>query len=83
MAKKLAWTDRAKGDVRSIDSPNAMYILRGIARFLKSGEGDVKRLQDVNPVQFRLRIGSYRVRFYDHGDTIEILRVEHRSGAYH
>jgi hypothetical protein len=27
------------------------------------------------------RVGSYRIRFHDHGDTIEILTVKHRSEA--
>ena len=82
MAKELAWTARAKADVRSIDAQSAMDILRGVARFLKSGDGEVKRLVDIDPIQFRLRIGPYRVRFYDHGNTIEIISVEHRSKAY-
>jgi mRNA-degrading endonuclease RelE of RelBE toxin-antitoxin system len=59
-----------------------MHILRGLTRFVKTGEADIKRLQGVDPAQFRLRIGVYRLRFYDLGDTIEILGVEHRSEAY-
>jgi mRNA-degrading endonuclease RelE of RelBE toxin-antitoxin system len=82
VAKKITWTDLAKADVRAIDSQTAMHILRGLARFLETGEADVKRLQDVDPPQFRLRVGAYRVRFYDHGEIIEILRVQHRSEAY-
>jgi mRNA-degrading endonuclease RelE of RelBE toxin-antitoxin system len=82
VAKKLAWTGRAKADVRYLDAQTAMDILRGLARFLKSGDGDVKRPSDIDPPQFRLRVGAYRVRFYDRGDTIEVLSVEHRSRAY-
>jgi mRNA-degrading endonuclease RelE of RelBE toxin-antitoxin system len=29
-----------------------------------------------------LRVGAYRIRFYDRGDTIEIIAVKHRSEAY-
>ena len=76
MAKKIAWTDQAKADVRSIDQRTAMRIL------LKTEEGDVKRLQDIEPPELRLRVGAYRIRFYDHGDTIEILAIKHRSEAY-
>ena len=60
----------------------AMRILHGLARFTTTQEGDVKRLRDIEPPEFRLRIGAYRVRFHDHGDTIEILAVKHRSDAY-
>lgn len=59
-----------------------MRILHGLARFLDTGEGDLNRLQDIDPPELRLRIGAYRVRFYDHGDAIEILAVKHRSEAY-
>jgi mRNA-degrading endonuclease RelE of RelBE toxin-antitoxin system len=82
MAKKIAWTDQAKADVRGIDRPIAIRILHGLARFTESEEGDVKRLQDIEPPEFRLRVGDYRIRFYDRGDTIEILAVKHRSEAY-
>ena len=49
MAKKVAWTDQAKADVRAIDRQRAMHILHGLARFIRTDEGDVKRLQDIEP----------------------------------
>jgi mRNA-degrading endonuclease RelE of RelBE toxin-antitoxin system len=82
MAKKIAWTGQAKADVRAIDQRTAMRIPHGLARFTQTEEGDVKRLQDIEPPEFRLRVGAYRIRFYDHGDTIEILAVKHRSEDY-
>ena len=53
-----------------------------MARYLATREGDVKRLQDVEPPELRLRVGNYRVRFYDHGDSILVLAVKHRREAY-
>jgi mRNA-degrading endonuclease RelE of RelBE toxin-antitoxin system len=53
-----------------------------VARYLATGEGDVKRLQDVEPPEFRLRVGDYRVRFHDLGDSILVLAVKHRREAY-
>jgi mRNA-degrading endonuclease RelE of RelBE toxin-antitoxin system len=82
MAKKIAWIDQAKADVRALDQQTAMRILHGLARFTRTEEGDVKCLQGIEPPEFRLRVGAYRIRFYDHGDTIEILAVKHRSEAY-
>lgn len=82
MAKQIAWTDQAKADLRAVDQPTALRILHGLARFLATEEGDIKRLQHIEPPQLRLRIGAYRVRFRDHGDSIEILTVKHRSDAY-
>ena len=53
-----------------------------MARYLATGEGDVKRLQDVEPPEFRLRVGDYRIRFRDLGDSILVLAVKHRREAY-
>jgi mRNA-degrading endonuclease RelE of RelBE toxin-antitoxin system len=60
----------------------ALRILHALARLLATGEGDVERLQGIDPPEFRLRIGDYRVRFHDLGDTVEILSVRHRREAY-
>jgi mRNA interferase RelE/StbE len=82
MGKRIAWTDPAKADLRAIDQPTALRILHIVARYLATGEGDVKRLQDVKPPEFRLRVGDYRVRFHDLGDSILVLAVKHRREAY-
>jgi mRNA-degrading endonuclease RelE of RelBE toxin-antitoxin system len=60
MAKRLIWTEQAKRQLRSIDQPTALHILHVLARYLESGEGDVKRLQNIEPPEFRLRVGDYR-----------------------
>lgn len=57
MAKGVAFTDQAESDLRSIP----LQILRALSRFLESEEDDVKRLQGVEPPEFRLRLGDYRV----------------------
>jgi len=79
--KRIAWTDPARGDVRSLSKPVAMQILSALHRFAESGAGDVKALQGRD--ELRLRIGDYRLFFvYTNGNTIEIRRVRHRSEAY-
>ena len=80
--KKIAWTDPAKADLRAIDKDTALRILHTLARYLVSGEGDVKRLQDIEPPELRLRVGDYRVRFYDYGDSILVLAIKHRREVY-
>lgn len=82
MPKKIAWTDQAKADLRAIDQAAALRVLHIVARYLATGEGDVKRLQDLEPPEFRLRVGDYRVRFHDLGDSILVLAVKHRREAY-
>jgi mRNA-degrading endonuclease RelE of RelBE toxin-antitoxin system len=46
--------------------------------------GDVRRLQDITPPEYRLRVGKWRVRFrldQDYG-TMQILHVLRRDEAY-
>lgn len=80
--KKIVFRDQFKSDLRAIDRGIALNILRGLDRLSATGEGDVKRLQDVEPPEFRLRVGDYRVRYYDVGDSITVLAVRHRREAY-
>jgi mRNA-degrading endonuclease RelE of RelBE toxin-antitoxin system len=82
MRKEIAWTEQAKADLRAIDQTAALHILHSVARYLATGEGDVKRLQDVEPPELRLRAGDYRVRFHDLGASILVLAVKHRREAY-
>jgi mRNA-degrading endonuclease RelE of RelBE toxin-antitoxin system len=82
MAKKIIWTDRAKAQLRAIDLPTALRILHAMAKLIDSGEGDVKRLQDIEPPEFRLRVGDYRARFHDFGDVVEVTGVKHRREVY-
>jgi hypothetical protein len=78
MARKIAWTDQSKADVRAIDQSTAMRILHGLARFTLVEEGDVKQLQDIEPPEFRLRIGAFRVPSLPptQADAIEIQMRE-------
>ena len=80
--KKIAWRDQAKAQLRAIDQPTALRLLRALAHFAATGEGDVKRLQDIEPPEFRLRVGDYRLRFHDYGHTLYITAVKHRREAY-
>jgi mRNA-degrading endonuclease RelE of RelBE toxin-antitoxin system len=81
-SKNVTWTDEAKANLRAIDQAKALRILHAIARYVATGEGDVKRLQDIDPPELRLRAGDYRVRFHDLGDSILVLAVKHRREAY-
>jgi len=82
MGKGVTWTEQAKGQLRAIDQPTALRILHVLARYLQTGEGDVKRLQDIEPPEFRLRVGDYRVRFHEHEHVIRITAVKHRRDVY-
>jgi mRNA interferase RelE/StbE len=82
MSRKIVWSDRAKANLRAIEQPTALRILHALARMLATGEGDLKRLRDIEPPEFRLRVGDYRVRFRDFDNSIDVLSVKHRREAY-
>ena len=80
--KKIAWRDQAKAQLRAIDQPTALRILHALAAFAATGEGDVKRLQGIEPPAFHLRVGDYRLRFRDYGHTLYVTAVRHRREVY-
>jgi mRNA-degrading endonuclease RelE of RelBE toxin-antitoxin system len=82
MPKRIIWNDRAKAQLRAIDQSTALRILNALARLIATGEGDVKRLQGIDPPEFRLRVGDYRLRFHDLPDAVEVLSVRNRREAY-
>ena len=61
--KRIRFSDQAKTDIRAIPQPLAMTILAAIHRFAETGSGNVKKLQGIDPPEFRLRVGEHRVFF--------------------
>ena len=80
--KKIAWSERARADIRRLDRNAAMRIFEALHRFAETDEGDIKKLQGESG-ELRLRVGDYRVRFTEGpGDTLRIHSVRHRKEAY-
>jgi len=82
MAKHVVWTEQARADLRAIEQPIALQILKTLARYALTGEGNTKQLRDVEPPLLRLRAQDHRVFFRDKGDYLEISRVLDRKEAY-
>jgi plasmid stabilization system protein ParE len=89
MGKQIVWTEQARADIRSIEQPIALRILKTLARYAKTlaryaeaGEGNTKQLQGVEPPLIRLRAQDHRVFFRDKGEYLEISRVLDRKEAY-
>lgn len=80
MSKNIHWSEEARADVRAIDRGAALQLLKGLARFLETGTGDVKQLRGFEPPRYRLRLGDWRVVFRKRGgEVIEIVRVRNRK----
>lgn len=82
MGKQIVWTDQAKTDIRGIEQPIAIQILKTLGRYVLTGEGATKQLKGITPPLLRLRAQNHRVFFRDHGDTLKIERVLDRKEAY-
>jgi hypothetical protein len=82
MSKRVVWTELAKADLHSIEQPIALQILKTLARYAVSGEGNTKQLKDVSPPLIRLRAQDHRVFFREDAKAIRIERVLDRKDAY-
>lgn len=83
MAKRAAFSDEARADLRAMDRETALRLLKALARFLATDAGDIKQLEGFDPRRYRLRAGDWRFIFRRSGeDAIEIIRMRHRREAY-
>ena len=82
MSKRVVLSTEAQADLVGLDHAVALRIVAAINRFATTGAGNVQGLRGIHPPEFRLRVGNWRVRFHDHGDWIDILRVRNRKEAY-
>jgi plasmid stabilization system protein ParE len=82
MAKRIVWTAQARADILAIEQPIALQILKTLARYARSGEGDTRQLRGIEPPLLRLRAQDHRVFFREKGECLEISRVLARKEAY-
>jgi mRNA interferase RelE/StbE len=80
--KQIEWSEESLDDMAALEKRNARQIKTAVERFAETGAGKVKKLQGIDPPEFRLRVGDFRVRFQVAGDTLLILRVSNRKEAY-
>lgn len=80
----VGWTATAERDFGKLDPETRRRVQLSINRYAAESLGDVLRLQNINPPEYRLRVGKWRVRFrldHDRG-TMQILHVLRRDEAY-
>lgn len=84
MTWTVEWTASAERDFGKLDPETRRRIKVAIDRYAANSVGDVLRLQDIAPPEYRLRIGKWRVRFrLDHDRRIiQLLHVLRRDEAY-
>lgn len=82
MTRRVVLSSQAQADLAGLDHAVALRISGAISRFAATGAGSVQGLRGIHSPEFRLRVGDWRVRFHDHGDWLDILRVRNRKDAY-
>lgn len=80
--RDVEWTETAVEDMAVLDKGIARRVKQAVERFADTGAGNVKRLQDIDPPEYRLRVGDWRVRFRMDDETVRVLRVRNRREAY-
>ena len=82
MRWQIVWSSPARRDMTRLDRPVAARIHEAMHKLAQTGHGDVKPLQGLN--EYRLRVGTWRVRFtYDTPEAvITVVRVLPRGEAY-
>lgn len=78
----VEWTETSLDEMADLDKGTARRVKQSVERFAATGAGNVKRLQGIEPPEYRLRVGAYRVRFEREEETMRVLRVRHRREAY-
>lgn len=66
----------------ALDKGIARRVKQAVERFAETGAGSVKKLQGIDPPEYRLRVGDVRVRLELEAETVRILRVRNRREAY-
>jgi mRNA-degrading endonuclease RelE of RelBE toxin-antitoxin system len=81
---RIAWTKPAMRDMKKLDQETSQRIEAALVRLAHEGHGDVQKLTDVDPPEWRLRVGDYRafVRYLADVRELRVLRVRKRDQAY-
>jgi len=81
---QVSWSERAIRDADRLDPQVRQRLLAALDRYAADEHGDVLRLEAVEPPEWRLRVGAWRIRFRRDPATkiLLILRVLPRDKAY-
>lgn len=80
----IRWSHGASNDVDRLDADVADRVMDALDRLAIEGTGDVRRLTGIDPPEYRLRVGKWRIRFQIDSveRTIYVLHVLLRDEAY-
>ena len=84
MSWRPEWTDRAVKEAARLDRKTRERIIAAVERLAATEQGDVKRLTNVRPPEWRLRVGDWRIifAFLAESRTLQMRHVRPRGSAY-
>jgi len=79
----IQYDPKALKQLKKLDKPIASKILDGIEEYVSNPNSNkIKKLKTPFDGAYRLRIGDYRVIFYQEDDLILISKIAHRKQIY-
>lgn len=83
MNRKIEWAKRAQKRLARLDRPMQKRVLDAIDLLVEEGRGDVRRFEGSPDMDYRLRIGDWRVLFsYLDDGTLLIHELGSRGDIY-
>lgn len=83
MAYKIEYDPKAVKQLQKLDKSIAKDILDGIEEFASNPIlTKIKKLKTPFDGAYRLRLGDYRIIFYQEDDLMLISKIEHRKQIY-
>lgn len=84
--RTLVYARAALRQLRKLPRAAQAVVVTALETYAASGAGDVRRLVNVRPPEYRLRVGDYRARFALTGaapdGAVEVLFIGDRREAY-
>ena len=73
MSYHVEWSRQAIKSLKKLNKSDQARVFEGVGQFAATEYGDVKKLKAVKDSEYRLRIGSWRVRFTISDDSSAII----------
>lgn len=81
-ARTLAYAPRAQKDLAKLPADVQRQVVAALVRFATTGYGDVRKLTDSKPPEYRLRIGDWRARLTLTATSVQVEHILNRRDAY-
>lgn len=82
MTLRVELRPRARRELERLPRDAQERIVRALRALADGARGDVVKLAGIEPPEWRLRVGAYRVRFRRGAEGLDVLRVADRRDAY-